>query len=139
MKSWNVAILDVFSLFSFVITLLLPAVSLGFVAHGIMVSKGKESEFYVGEGREMIMEFSEYESMSVRELSANGSCVRATELEVKLDEGNIQEAESSLREGLSLNFEVSLLIMIGRNLSSRLSYIVKLLSIWCHNHQIIQL
>jgi hypothetical protein len=35
----------------------------------------------------------------------------ASEIEAKLDEGNIQEAESSLREGLSLNFEVSLLMI----------------------------
>lgn len=43
-----------------------------------------------------------------REFSANGIFMKTTEVEAKLDEGNIQEAESSLREGLSLNFEVSL-------------------------------
>ncbi|XP_048328249.2 protein NPG1 [Ziziphus jujuba] len=40
-----------------------------------------------------------------REFSANGIFMKTTEVEAKLDEGNIQEAESSLREGLSLNFE----------------------------------
>lgn len=44
--------------------------------------------------------------MAVREVCANGLCMKTTEVEAKLDEGNIQEAESSLREGLSLNFEV---------------------------------
>ncbi|KAM6548680.1 hypothetical protein CsatB_020356 [Cannabis sativa] len=43
--------------------------------------------------------------MDSREFCANGVCMKATEVEVKLDEGNIQEAECSLREGLSLNFE----------------------------------
>ncbi|VVB03184.1 unnamed protein product [Arabis nemorensis] len=41
----------------------------------------------------------------IRQLCANGICMKTTEVEAKLDEGNIQEAESSLREGLSLNFE----------------------------------
>ncbi|XP_040998875.1 protein NPG1-like isoform X2 [Juglans microcarpa x Juglans regia] len=41
----------------------------------------------------------------VREVFANGVCMKTAEVEAKLDEGNIQEAESSLREGLSLNFE----------------------------------
>lgn len=44
----------------------------------------------------------------VREFSANGIFMKTAEVEAKLDEGNIQEAESSLREGLSLNFEVNL-------------------------------
>ncbi|KAJ1396883.1 Tetratricopeptide-like helical domain superfamily [Sesbania bispinosa] len=51
------------------------------------------------------MESSENESVSVREVHANGSRVVTSEIEAKLDEGNIQEAESALREGLSLNFE----------------------------------
>ncbi|WJX61534.1 Protein npg1, variant 2 [Trifolium repens] len=51
------------------------------------------------------MESSEHERLSVREVHANGSRMIASEIEAKLDEGNIQEAESSLREGLSLNFE----------------------------------
>ncbi|XVF16793.1 hypothetical protein REPUB_Repub10bG0062900 [Reevesia pubescens] len=42
---------------------------------------------------------------TVREFCANGVCMRTTEVESKLDQGNIQEAESSLREGLPLNFE----------------------------------
>lgn len=55
------------------------------------------------------MESGEYEAeMMVREFCANGVCMKATDVEAKLDEGNIQEAESSLREGLSLNFEVGL-------------------------------
>lgn len=54
-------------------------------------------------------EFSEHgDDSSVCEVRANGLCMKTTEVEAKLDEGNIQEAESSLREGLSLNFEVSL-------------------------------
>lgn len=48
----------------------------------------------------------EEEGMAVREVCANGLCMKTTEVEAKLDEGNIQEAESSLREGLSLNSEV---------------------------------
>lgn len=43
---------------------------------------------------------------SVRQVCANGICMGTTVLEAKLDEGNIQEAEATLREGLSLNFEV---------------------------------
>ncbi|GFZ14364.1 tetratricopeptide repeat (TPR)-containing protein [Actinidia rufa] len=39
------------------------------------------------------------EGMEVREVCANGLCMKTTEVEAKLDEGNIQEAESSLREG----------------------------------------
>lgn len=42
----------------------------------------------------------------VRQLCANGSWIKTSVVEEKLDEGNIQEAESALREGLSLNFEV---------------------------------
>ncbi|XVE86257.1 hypothetical protein DITRI_Ditri18aG0020900 [Diplodiscus trichospermus] len=45
------------------------------------------------------------ECAAVRELRANGVSMATTDVEAKLDEGNIQEAESSLREGLSLNFE----------------------------------
>ena len=45
--------------------------------------------------------------LSVGEVRANGLCMKTTEVEAKLDEGNIEEAESSLREGLSLNFEVA--------------------------------
>lgn len=46
------------------------------------------------------------DDMALREVCANGSRMVTTEVEAKLDEGNIEEAESSLREGLSLNFEV---------------------------------
>ncbi|XP_039146181.1 protein NPG1-like isoform X1 [Dioscorea cayenensis subsp. rotundata] len=45
-----------------------------------------------------------------------GSPVKASDDEVKLDEGDIQEAESSLREGLSLNYEEA------RALLGRLEY-----------------
>lgn len=59
--------------------------------------------------RSQSTELSEHgDDSSVREVRANGLCMKTTEVEAKLDEGNIQEAESSLREGLSLNFEVSL-------------------------------
>ncbi|KAL6137148.1 hypothetical protein ACLB2K_062443 [Fragaria x ananassa] len=51
------------------------------------------------------MESGEYEEGMVVEFSANGNSMKATDVAAKLDEGNIQEAESSLREGLSLNFE----------------------------------
>lgn len=46
------------------------------------------------------------EETGEREFRANGNSMKTAEVEAKLDEGNIQEAESSLREGLSLNFEV---------------------------------
>ncbi|CAN7007850.1 unnamed protein product [Brassica rapa subsp. trilocularis] len=51
-----------------------------------------------------------------RQLCANGLFMKTTEVEAKLDEGNIQEAESSLREGLSLNSEEA------RALLGRLEY-----------------
>ncbi|KAF8093971.1 hypothetical protein N665_0373s0028 [Sinapis alba] len=51
-----------------------------------------------------------------RQLCANGLCMKTTEVEAKLDEGNLQEAESSLREGLSLNSEEA------RALLGRLEY-----------------
>lgn len=67
--------------------------------------------------RSQSTEFSEYgDDSSVREVRANGLCMKTTEVEAKLDEGNIQEAESSLREGLSLNFEEA------RALLGRLEY-----------------
>ncbi|CAK7346624.1 unnamed protein product [Dovyalis caffra] len=60
---------------------------------------------------------SEHEDQpSSREVWANGICMKTSEVEAKLDEGNIQEAESSLREGLSLNFEEA------RALLGRLEY-----------------
>ncbi|KAI3985140.1 hypothetical protein MKX01_027226 [Papaver californicum] len=54
--------------------------------------------------------------MEDREVHVNGLCMKTSEVEAKLDEGNIQEAESSLREGLSLNFEEA------RALLGRLEY-----------------
>lgn len=54
--------------------------------------------------------------LSFGEVRANGLCMKTTEVEAKLDEGNIEEAESSLREGLSLNFEEA------RALLGRLEY-----------------
>lgn len=56
------------------------------------------------------------EGRAIREVSANGFSMKTTEVEAKLDEGNIQEAESSLREGLSLNFEEA------RSLLGKLEY-----------------
>lgn len=53
---------------------------------------------------------------AVRKLCANGVCIETNAVEAKLDEGNIQEAESALREGLSLNFEEA------RALLGRLEY-----------------
>ncbi|KAK4375527.1 hypothetical protein RND71_006204 [Anisodus tanguticus] len=53
---------------------------------------------------------------SVRKVCANGICMQTNVVEAKLDEGNIQEAESALREGLSLNFEEA------RALLGRLEY-----------------
>lgn len=46
------------------------------------------------------------ENVPVREFSANGNCMNTTEVEAMLDEGNIQDAETALRDGLSLNSEV---------------------------------
>ncbi|XP_074307723.1 protein NPG1 [Silene latifolia] len=45
------------------------------------------------------------EEKTEREFYANGTFMKTAEIEAKLDEGNIQEAESSLRDGLSLNSE----------------------------------
>ncbi|KAK4786593.1 hypothetical protein SAY86_010426 [Trapa natans] len=53
---------------------------------------------------------------TVCEVRANGLSMKTAEVEAKLDEGNIQEAESSLREGLSLNLEEA------RALLGRLEY-----------------
>ncbi|RAL41503.1 hypothetical protein DM860_010297 [Cuscuta australis] len=52
----------------------------------------------------------------VREVCANGVCMQTADVEAKLDEGNILEAESALREGLSLSFEEA------RALLGRLEY-----------------
>ena len=50
---------------------------------------------------------SPHTNMSDEELaSKSGLSVKTIQGETKLDEGNIEEAESSLREALSLNYEV---------------------------------
>eukprot|EP01018_Ginkgo_biloba_P009327 Gb_01860 [translate_table: standard] len=54
--------------------------------------------------------------MAYKEASTNGLSAKTTEAETKLDEGNIEEAESSLREALSLNYEEA------RALLGRLEY-----------------
>lgn len=46
-------------------------------------------------------------STSVREFYANGIRMSTSEVEAKLDQGNIEEAESALKEGLSITSEVS--------------------------------
>ncbi|KAJ0984749.1 hypothetical protein J5N97_003105 [Dioscorea zingiberensis] len=51
-----------------------------------------------------------------REVSVNGLSMKACEVEAKLDQGNIEEAESVLRDGLSLNSEEA------RALLGRLEY-----------------
>ncbi|XP_039119235.1 protein NPG1-like [Dioscorea cayenensis subsp. rotundata] len=51
-----------------------------------------------------------------REVSANGLSMKTSDVEAKLDQGNIAEAESVLREGLSLNSEEA------RALLGRLEY-----------------
>ncbi|CAM8986460.1 unnamed protein product [Rhodiola kirilowii] len=46
-----------------------------------------------------------------REICINGVCIKTAEVEAKLDEGNIQEAESCIRQGLTLNsYEARLLL-----------------------------
>lgn len=55
-------------------------------------------------------------AMPVRELSANGRSVNVSEIEAKLDEGKIEDAESLLCEALALNFEEA------RALLGRLEY-----------------
>ncbi|RWR82441.1 tetratricopeptide repeat protein 7A-like protein [Cinnamomum micranthum f. kanehirae] len=42
-------------------------------------------------------------TMSIRQISMNGSSIDTSDIEGKLDEGNIEEAESALCEALSLN------------------------------------
>ncbi|KAL1066713.1 hypothetical protein V6Z11_D12G079800 [Gossypium hirsutum] len=56
------------------------------------------------------------EFSTAREFSANGTSMSTTDVEAKLDKGNIEEAESSLRERLSLNSEEA------RTLLGRLQY-----------------
>ncbi|KAG6418795.1 hypothetical protein SASPL_121000 [Salvia splendens] len=49
---------------------------------------------------------------SVRQFVANGVSMQTSEVEAKLDEGNIQEAESALRDGLSLNSEEARALLV---------------------------
>ncbi|KAM7278078.1 hypothetical protein ACFE04_005212 [Oxalis oulophora] len=56
------------------------------------------------------------ENNGVREICANGARVLTSDLEAKLDQGNLEDAESSLREGLSLTSEDA------RSLLGRLEY-----------------
>ena len=41
-----------------------------------------------------------------REFNANGNRMNAAEVEAKLDQGNVEAAESALKEGLSITSEV---------------------------------
>ncbi|XXG79015.1 hypothetical protein AAC387_Pa09g0176 [Persea americana] len=59
---------------------------------------------------------SEEDEMSSNEVCLNGMCMRRSTVDAKLDAGDIHEAESSLREGLSLNYEEA------RALLGRLEY-----------------
>jgi len=52
------------------------------------------------------------ESSSGREFCANGTSMDTAEVEAKLDQGNIQDAETALRDGLSLTSEVFLIICL---------------------------
>lgn len=47
------------------------------------------------------------ESLATRDYSASGYSSRAGEIDTKIDNSNIEEAESSLRESGYLNYEVS--------------------------------
>lgn len=47
------------------------------------------------------------ESLATRDYSASGYSSRAGEIDAKVDNSNIEEAESSLRESGYLNYEVS--------------------------------
>lgn len=49
------------------------------------------------------------DSLATRDYSASGFSSRTGEVEPKVDNGNIEEAESSLRESGYLNYEVCLL------------------------------
>ncbi|KAK6137575.1 hypothetical protein DH2020_028679 [Rehmannia glutinosa] len=61
---------------------------------GLEMSEGESPDLPEGEN-----------DPSARQFVANGISMSTNEVEAKLDEGNIQEAESALRDGLSLNFE----------------------------------
>lgn len=66
-----------------------------------------------------MMESNENQRVSVREVCANGNCMKTTEVEAKLDQGNIQDAETALREGLSLSFEVIIYLLLNSIFKSR--------------------
>jgi hypothetical protein len=51
------------------------------------------------------------ESLVTRDFSVSGLSSRTGDLDSRFDEGSIEEAESSLREALSLNYEVCLSFM----------------------------
>lgn len=52
------------------------------------------------------------EEVPVRELCVNGACMKTAEIEAKLDEGKIEDAEASLKETFSLSPEVTSFIII---------------------------
>jgi len=58
------------------------------------------------------MEFEKNGSVTIREICGNGSCMKVTELEAKLDAGNVEEAEATLRNGLSISSEVHFCLLI---------------------------
>lgn len=66
------------------------------------------------------------DGISSQEVCVSGVCAISWEVEAKLDEGNIHEAECSLQEGLSLNYEVGFLFQIGRIL--RLEKVLEIFS-----------
>jgi hypothetical protein len=52
------------------------------------------------------------ESLATRDYSASGYSSRAGEVETKMDNSNIEEAESSLRESGYLNYEVGYILFL---------------------------
>ncbi|CAJ1941965.1 unnamed protein product [Sphenostylis stenocarpa] len=51
------------------------------------------------------MESDENEPVTTREIRANGNCVKLSEVEAEVDAGNVEGAETTLRDGLSLTSE----------------------------------
>lgn len=66
----------------------------------------------------------------VRQVCANGVCMKTDVVEGKLDEGNIQEAESALRDGLSLNFEVGFVKTYEFNYFGESTFLQYSITIW---------
>lgn len=66
------------------------------------------------------MESDKNERETSREVCANGNSINAAELEAKLDAGNVQEAETTLRDGLSLSSEVHFCLLIEYSSSNNL-------------------